>query len=107
VAARDLLDVGHQPDGVDASLVELAPPRPTLINTAYLPLPAALTAELHALQTPGRNELTRAARAGNELSRLHAEAVLALLKTLDGGPGNVAAVTGAAGERVLGAIYPA
>ena len=28
-------------------------------------------------------------------------------QTLDGQPGNIASVTGAAGERVLGAIYPA
>jgi 1,6-anhydro-N-acetylmuramate kinase len=207
VAARNLfvgLMSGTSLDGVDAALVELAPPNPALINTAYLPLPEALKAELHALQTPGPNELDRAARAGNELSRLYAEAVLALLKktgmspaairacgchgqtirhrpdagytlqignpallaeltdisvvadfrsrggahnlyaiqrlrrnlrrchiattatlgidpdwveaiafawlakqTLDGRPGNLAAVTGAGGERVLGAIYPA
>jgi 1,6-anhydro-N-acetylmuramate kinase len=71
---------GTSLDGVDAALVELAPPRPALINSAYVPLPEALRAELHALQSPGPNELDRAARAGNELSRLYAEAVLALLK---------------------------
>jgi anhydro-N-acetylmuramic acid kinase len=60
---------GTSLDGMDAALVEFARPRPALIDTAYLPLPEALKAELHALQIPGPNELDRAARAGNELLR--------------------------------------
>jgi anhydro-N-acetylmuramic acid kinase len=83
VAARDLfvgLMSGTSMDGVDAALIDLASPRPALINTAYLPVPEVLRGELHALQTPGPNELDRAARAGNALARLYAEAALALLK---------------------------
>lgn len=82
MAARNFfvgLMSGTSLDGVDAALVELAPPNPVLINTAYLPLSEALKEELHGLQTSGPNELDRAARAGNELSRLYAEAVVALL----------------------------
>jgi anhydro-N-acetylmuramic acid kinase len=82
VTARDLyvgLMSGTSLDGVDAALVEFASRGPVLIGTSYLPFPGPLKSELHALQTPGANELDRAARAGNELSRLYAEAVLALL----------------------------
>jgi len=70
---------GTSLDGVDAALVGFASSRPELLDTAYLPLPAPLKAELHALQAPGANELDRAARAGNALTRLYAETVLALL----------------------------
>jgi anhydro-N-acetylmuramic acid kinase len=83
VSARDLfvgLMSGTSLDGVDAALVEFSVPRPTLIERAYLPLPAALKAELHALQAPSPNELDRAARAGNALARLYADAMLALLR---------------------------
>ena len=84
MAARNLfvgLMSGTSLDGVDAALVEFAPPSPpALVDTVYLPLPQALRAELHALHTPGPNELDRAARAGNELSRVYADAILALLR---------------------------
>jgi anhydro-N-acetylmuramic acid kinase len=83
VIARDLfvgLMSGTSLDGVDAALVEFASSRAALVHSAYLPLPAVLKAELHALQLPGPNELDRAARAGNELSRVYAQAVFALLQ---------------------------
>ena len=83
MAERDLyvgLMSGTSLDGVDAALVEFASGRPALVSSAYLPLPAALKAELHALQAPGPNELDRAAMAGNALSRVYAEAVATLLK---------------------------
>lgn len=83
MTTRDLfvgLMSGTSLDGVDAALVEFAAPIPALIGTTYLPLPAGLKAELYALQAPGPNELDRAARAGNALSHLYAEAVLALLR---------------------------
>src|SRR5512135_404786 len=70
---------GTSLDGVDAALVEFATSAPTLIDTAYIPLPAPLKAELHGLQAPGPNELDRAARAGNELARLYADAARMLL----------------------------
>ncbi len=82
VTSRELfigLMSGTSLDGVDAALVEFTAPIPTLIESTYLPFPAALRAELHALQAPAPNELDRAARAANELARLYADASLALL----------------------------
>ncbi|MCK9202672.1 MAG: anhydro-N-acetylmuramic acid kinase, partial [Gallionella sp.] len=76
VTSRELfigLMSGTSLDGVDAALVEFTAPIPTLIESTYLPFPAALRAELHALQAPAPNELDRAARAANELARLYAD----------------------------------
>ena len=94
VTARELfvgLMSGTSLDGVDAALVEFAPHGPVLIDTAYRPLPGALKTELHALQTVGSNELDRAAKAGNALSRLYAEAVVALLRQADIAPAAIRA----------------
>ncbi len=71
---------GTSLDGVDAALVEFASSRPTLVNSAYVPFPAELKAELLALQSAGNNELDRAARAGNQLARQYAAAVSTLLR---------------------------
>ena len=82
MTARELfigLMSGTSLDGVDAALVDFSSSRGALVNAAYLPFPAALKAELLALQAPAGNELDRAARAGTELARLYAAAVSALL----------------------------
>jgi 1,6-anhydro-N-acetylmuramate kinase len=84
---RDLfigLMSGTSLDGVDAALVDLAPPRPALVHTATT---AALEMD------PDWVEATAFAWLAKQ--------------TLNGRPGNLAAVTGAGGSRVLGANYPA
>ena len=47
----------------------------TVLSHAHLPLPGALRSELLALNSPGEDELHRAALAANALSRVYAEAI--------------------------------
>lgn len=71
---------GTSLDGVDAVLAEVsvnAPPR--LLRTHYLPYPDALRTRLLALNAPQPDELHLTARAANDLARLYAESVHALL----------------------------
>lgn len=64
---------GTSLDGVDGVLADFADGRIAVRAYATAPFPAALRAELMALNTPGDNELHRAALAGNGLARLYAE----------------------------------
>jgi anhydro-N-acetylmuramic acid kinase len=71
---------GTSLDGVDTVLADVAPTGGLrVLCHVHLPLPAALRAELLALNAPGHNELHRAALAANELSRHYAKAVAMLL----------------------------
>ena len=73
---------GTSLDGVDAALTEFDDNAPTLCHVTHthsLPYSDELRAELHALHTPGDNELERTAIIGNTLARLYAEAVNQLL----------------------------
>ena len=102
---------GTSLDGVDGVRVDLPDPAadaelvsarthaaPRVEAFVHLDMPAALRAELLALNRPGDNELHRAALAGNALAGLYAQAVQALL--VDGlAPGMVAAI-GAHGQTV-------
>ncbi len=84
---------GTSLDGVDAVLTDLAGARPQLIADAYVPFDSALQRELLALNSPGANEIERAALAGNDLARRYASAVAAVL---------AAAKTPAADIRAIG-----
>ena len=71
---------GTSLDGVDAVLAEIGPAgHPRLLHSHYLPYPDSLRAQLLALHTPQPDEIHLAALAANELARLYAEAVRALL----------------------------
>lgn len=69
---------GTSLDGVDAVLADFSGSGPRLLANSHLPFNAGLKRELLALNTPGANEIDRAARAGNELARIYAAAVAAL-----------------------------
>jgi len=72
---------GTSLDGVDAVLVDLSRAQPELLAKHYLPFDDALRNELLALHQPSHNELHRTQLAGNQLARLYAAAVNALLNT--------------------------
>ncbi len=71
---------GTSLDGIDAILAECpAAAAPRLLRTHYLPYPDTLRACLLALNAPQLDELHLAAQAANDLARLYAGAVHALL----------------------------
>lgn len=70
---------GTSLDGVDAVLADFSGPRPQFIAGASIAFDAALRRELLALNTPGENEIDRAAVAGNALAEKYAAAVAAVL----------------------------
>ena len=72
---------GTSMDGIDAVLVEFSETKPRVVQHASTALDNDLRAELLALNTPGSNELHRAALAANSLTRLYARLVEELLQT--------------------------
>lgn len=69
---------GTSLDGVDAVLARPDDPSP-LVATHHIAIPADLRLELMALNTPGPNEIERAASAANRLTELYGEAVREVL----------------------------
>jgi anhydro-N-acetylmuramic acid kinase len=93
---------GTSLDGVDAVLVDFAttPAAPMkLVHHTHAPFDDTLRAELLALNTPGTNELHRAALAGNAVSLVYASAVERLLGQARAGTVQVEAI-GAHGQTV-------
>lgn len=92
---------GTSLDGVDGVLARFGGGAATMqvLAHAHGPMPAALRAELLALNRPGDNELHRAALAANALAELQAEVVAELLHASDTPTGAVAAV-GSHGQTV-------
>jgi anhydro-N-acetylmuramic acid kinase len=83
---------GTSLDGVDAVLADFSGGRPQVIAHASLAFDAGLRRELLALNTPGANEIDRAALAGNELARAYAAAVAAVLAKAQTPPAGVRAI---------------
>jgi anhydro-N-acetylmuramic acid kinase len=74
------LMTGTSLDGVDAVLADCAQRVPRTIAHIHRALPAALRAELLALNASGNDEIHRSHVAAQELSRGYADAVAALLR---------------------------
>lgn len=102
---------GTSLDGVDGVLADFsAPAGPAtdgesvappahILGHASAPFPDALRAELLALNTPGADELHRAALAGNALARVYAQVVRSLLAKAGVAASQVTAI-GAHGQTV-------
>jgi anhydro-N-acetylmuramic acid kinase len=92
---------GTSIDAVDGALVELVGDVPRTLAFVSRPIPAALRAELQALQSPGPDELDRAARAARELTDRYAEVVDELLRSQPAGArGAAVSAVGAHGQTV-------
>lgn len=83
---------GTSLDGADAVLADFSAPRPRILAASHVDFDESLRAELAALNTPGGNELERAAIAGNALAQVYARAVEALDLPAHGGKAAVRAI---------------
>ena len=90
---------GTSLDGIDGVLADFSGDRMVVTHHASAPFAPALRAELMALNTPGNNELHRAALAGNALSRAYADIVRTLLEQ-SGLPATGVRAIGAHGQTV-------
>lgn len=91
---------GTSLDGVDGVLVAFSDASAVTVQAhIHLAFTPEFAAELLALNTPGDNELHRAALAGNQLARTYADVVHALLDAAKVTPGDVLAI-GAHGQTV-------
>jgi anhydro-N-acetylmuramic acid kinase len=90
---------GTSLDGVDGVLAACEAGATRVLAHAYRPFPAELATELLALNSPGANELHRAALAANALTRLYAEVVGELLRATALSPAAIRAI-GAHGQTV-------
>lgn len=90
---------GTSLDGIDGVLADFSGPRMRVTHHASAAFAPALRAELLALNTPGDNELHRAALAGNALSRAYADVVSTLLQH-SGQPASAIRAIGAHGQTV-------
>lgn len=70
---------GTSLDGVDAVLADFGGGRPRLLADAHLAFDAAIRRELLELNSPGTNEIERAALAGNALATIYAAAIAEVL----------------------------
>ena len=90
---------GTSLDGIDGVLADFSGERMVVVQHAAAAFAPALRAELLALNTPGPNELHRAALAGNALSLAYAGVVHSLLAR-SGQPASAIRAIGAHGQTV-------
>jgi anhydro-N-acetylmuramic acid kinase len=90
---------GTSLDGIDGVLADFSDASPVVTHHVSTPFEPTLRAELLSLNTPGDNELHRAALAGNALARAYARVVRALLERSGHTPSSVRAI-GAHGQTV-------
>ncbi len=93
---------GTSLDGADGVLVDFSAAAPRVLLAESVAFPPAFKAELLALNTPGDNELHRAALAANQLATIYARVINALLvkaRELGISPSQVQAI-GAHGQTV-------
>jgi anhydro-N-acetylmuramic acid kinase len=74
---------GSSLDGVDAVVVDFSRAPGRLVASRFAPYPEPVRGEALALNSPGRDELARAALLANALSELYATAVRELLAAAD------------------------
>jgi anhydro-N-acetylmuramic acid kinase len=90
---------GTSLDGVDGVLADFSEALPRVLGYATRPFSGGLHTELLALNSPGDNELHRAALAGNALVRVYADVVRDLLAASGTAASSVMAI-GAHGQTV-------
>lgn len=90
---------GTSLDGIDGVLADFSGPRMVVAHHASAPFEPGLRSELLALNTPGDNELHRAALAGNALALAYAQVVEMLLQQ-SGQPHSAIHAIGAHGQTV-------
>ena len=90
---------GTSLDGVDGVLADFSGAQPRVLAHHAMPFAPALKQELLALNTPSDNELHRAALAANDLVRVYAQTVQALLADTQTQAAHVFAI-GAHGQTV-------
>jgi anhydro-N-acetylmuramic acid kinase len=83
---------GTSLDGVDAVLVEFSGRLPRVLGHAHRPFDSTLRSQLLALNSPGPDELGRAALLGNELARHYAATVGTVIESSRARRQDIAAV---------------
>lgn len=84
---------GTSLDGVDAVLAKFSKSgQPTVLAHASLPYSDEIRSSLLDLQSPGFNELARAASMASRLTRLYADVVYSILERAHTSPADVAAI---------------
>ena len=90
---------GTSLDGVDGVLADFSGARVRVVGHATAALPQPLRETFHALNSPGENELHRAALAGNALAEIYSDVVHRLLEN-SGTPKSRVAAVGAHGQTI-------